>query len=434
MSPAVGTAFDGPGVMSWRPFAVVIVSLIWLGVAPAAAYSVLAHEALVDEVWDDELAPLLRSRFGSLSAEQLRRARAHAYGGSLIQDFGYYPFGSRLFSNLVHYVRSGEFVGVLVDEARDANELAFALGALAHYASDNAGHPGAVNRAVPAVYPKLRERHGDEVLYAHSPARHVMVEFAFDVVQVARGAFRSDVYQDLIGFEVSAPVLARAFERTYGLALTDVIGDLDLAIGTYRHAASKIVPDVTRTAWLEKREEILARSPQAAEADVVFALTSQQYDERYGTTYRKPGVLARIVVAIFKVIPKFGPFRPLAFEPLTPEAERLLLQSFAASRERYRELIRSAGAARLSLVDTDLDTGVPPSPGVNPLADETYADLLDELAKNRFANVPARLRDAINQHFAPAAAAQRPAHRNDRRTVRHLAALNAAAGGAEGRR
>jgi hypothetical protein len=305
--------------------------------------------------------------------------------------------------------------------------LAFALGALAHYASDNTGHPGAVNRAVPAVYPKLRERHGDEVLYAQSPARHVMVEFAFDVVQVARGAFKSDVYQDLIGFEVSAPVLARAFTRTYGLELTDVIGDLDLAIGSYRRAASEIVPDITRTAWMEKRDEILARSPQAVEADVVFALTPQQYDDKYGTTYRKPGLLARIVVAIFKVIPKFGPFRALAFEPLTPESERLLLQSFAASRERYGELLRSVAAGRVSLADTDLDTGAPPARGVNPLADETYDDLLEELARNQFAGVPAELRQAINEHFAPAGGTPPTASRRDRRTASRLAAMNAAA-------
>ena len=407
-----------------RSLLIILLAMLAVGAQPADAYSVLAHEALIDEVWEDQLAPLLRNRFGNLSAEDLRRARAHAYGGSLIQDFGYYPFGSKLFSNLVHYVRSGEFVAALVEEARDANELAFALGALAHYASDNTGHPGAVNRAVPAMYPKLRAQHGNVVLYAQSPARHVMVEFAFDVVQVARGRFKSDVYQELIGFEVAAPVLARAFQRTYGLALTDVIGDLDLAIGTYRRAASEIVPDVTRTAWLEKRDEILAHSPQAVEGDVVFALTPRQYDEKYGTTYRKPGLLARFVVAVFKVRPKFGPFRPLAFEPLTPETERLLLESFAASRERYGELLVSAGAGRLSLTDTDLDTGAPSARGANSLADDTYLDLLEELEKNRFANVPAALRQAINQHFAASGAAPPATGGSDRRTVRRLAALN----------
>ena len=68
----------------------------------------------------------------------------------------------------MHYVRSGDFVEALVREARDVNEYAFALGALAHYTSDTVGHPIAVNRAVPIMYPKLLAMHGPEVL---SPTR-----------------------------------------------------------------------------------------------------------------------------------------------------------------------------------------------------------------------------------------------------------------------
>jgi hypothetical protein len=339
------------------------------------AYSVLAHEALVDGAWDRHLAPLLRSRYPNASAQAIQGARAYAYGGSLIQDLGYYPFGSKFFSNLVHYVRSGDFVQALLTGSRDVNEYAFALGALAHYASDNVGHSRAVNRAVPVVYPKLREKHGDEVLYVHSPTRHVMVEFAFDVVQVARGSFRSDAYQQFIGFEVAGPLLERAFRDTYGLELRNVFGDVELAIGTYRRAASELIPDVTRLAWREKRGEILEANPMLTEDVFVYSMTRQQYEEAYGTRYRRPGLLARIVVAIFKVLPKFGPFKPLAFEPLTPAAERMLLDSFAASGARYAELLKAVASGTLALSNTDLDTGAPPAPGVNPLADETIIEL-----------------------------------------------------------
>jgi hypothetical protein len=345
---------------------------------PTAAYSVLAHEALVDGAWDRQLVPLLRSRYPAASAQDLNAARAYAYGGSLIQDLGYYPFGSKFFSNLVHYVRSGDFVVALLRESSDVNEYAFALGALAHYASDNVGHPRAVNRAVPVVYPKLREKHGDAVLYADSPSRHVMVEFAFDVVQAGRGTFRSDAYQQFIGFEVASALLERAFRNTYGLELRDVFGDVDLAIGTYRRAASELIPDVTRLAWRDKRDEILAANPTITEDEFVFTLTRQAYEKTYGTTYRKPGLLARIVVAIFKVVPKIGPFRPLAFEPLTPEAERMMLDSFAASAARYEELLKAVASGTPALSNTDLDTGAPPAPGVNPLADDTSAELADK--------------------------------------------------------
>jgi hypothetical protein len=386
----------------------------------AAAYSVLAHEALVDTMWQEHVVPALRAKFPRISAEELRRARAYAYGGALIQDFGYYPFGSRFFSNAVHYIRSGDFVQAMLREARTADEYAFALGALAHYASDNMGHPIAVNRVVPIMYPKLRARYGDEVLYAASPARHVMVEFAFDVLQVARGVFKSDVYQELIGFEVAIPSLERAFRATYGLELRDVFGDVELAAGTYRHAASELIPQITRVAWEQKRDEILAATPDVTERDVVYTITRSQYEERYGTKYRKPGLLARFVVTLFRILPKFGPFRPLAFEPLTPETEQMFAESFERSRDRYRTWLAAERSGDLTLGDTDLDTGRPPARGANTLADETFDDLLERLEDAKFASVPPALRETINQHY------KQPQGRDDRKAVKRLAALNAA--------
>ena len=349
--------------------------------SPAAAYSVLAHEAMIDAAWETHLAPLLAQRFPGTPPDALQKARAFAYGGSLIQDLGYYPFGSAFFTNLVHYVLSGAFVESLIRESTDVNELAFALGALAHYTSDNLGHPNATNRAVPILFPDVRADVGPEALYADSPKSHVMTEFAFDVLQIARGTFKSDVYQDLIGFEVAAPVLERAFLATYGMELESVFGDVDLAIGTYRWAASQVVPDVTRVAWEQKRDDILAANPGATQDTVVYAVTRRQFEERFGTTYRKPGFFARLVLAIFRVLPKIGPFKPLAFEPLTPETERMFLDSFDASVAAYRTSLAAVGAGPLMLGDLDLDSGEPPAPGRNSLADETYIELLEELER-----------------------------------------------------
>jgi zinc dependent phospholipase C len=364
----------------------------------SSAYSVLAHEALIDNAWDKQIVPLLTRRFPRASKDELREARAYAYGGSLIQDLGYYPFGSRFFTNLVHYVRSGDFVVALVRNAQTVDEYAFALGALAHYASDNAAHP-TVNHALPVVYPKLRAKYGDTVLFGNSPTRHVMVEFSFDVLQVARGQFKSDAYQDLIGFEVSRDLLERAFHETYGLELKDLFGDVSLAIGTYRKAASEIIPDVTRIAWREKRDEILAATPDVAEHDFVYTMTRQQYDDEFGTTYRKPSFFVRMVVAIFKVIPKFGPFKPLAFEPLTADLEQQFLASFDASCDRYLRLLDTIKDGRLSLSDTDLDTGKPPAHGVNTLADKTYDELLSKLRRKEKGELSPELRRALAEHY-----------------------------------
>src|SRR5262245_4763422 len=196
----------------------------------APGYSVLTHEAIIDSTWNDSIKPIIIRRFPRADPEQLREAHAYAYGGAIIQDMGYYPFGSRFFTDLAHYVRSGDFIESLINESSNLNEYAFAIGALAHYAADNNGHSIGVNRAVPLEYPKLRARYGDEVTYAEDASSHLKTEFGFDVVQVARGNYASDAYHDFIGFKVSKDVLERAFLKTYGLQVKDVFKNLDLAI------------------------------------------------------------------------------------------------------------------------------------------------------------------------------------------------------------
>src|SRR5271165_1996921 len=209
----------------------------------SGAYSVLTHEQIVDLLWDVQIGPMLKARFPAMADQDFKEAHAFAYGGSLVQDMGYYPFGNKYFSDLTHYVRSGDFVVNLVNEASDINEYAFALGALAHYSADNCGHP-TINQAVGLEFPKLRKKYGDVVTYEDNPKAHIRTEFGFDVTQVAKNRYTSDRYHDFIGFEVSKPVLDRAFQDTYGIPLSDVISDEDLAIGTFRRAISTILPEM----------------------------------------------------------------------------------------------------------------------------------------------------------------------------------------------
>ena len=405
-----------------------LLAALLLCARPSAAYSVLAHEATVDSAWDDLIVPLLRQRYRGLTATEIDNARAYAYGGSLIQDLGYYPFGSHLFTNLTHYVRSGDFVEALIRGAQSANELAFALGALAHYVSDNAGHPVAVNRAVPIIYPKLRQKVGDVALYVDSPSRHLMVEFAFDVSQVARGGFTAQALHDRIGFEVAKPLLERAMTEIYGLGLGDVFLDVDLAIGTYRYAVGTTIPEMTRIAWRDKREEIEQRTPGVTQSSFVLAFSRNEYEREFGTKYQKPSPFSRMLAWVVKILPKVGPLRALAFEPLTPEAERLFIESAAASRSRYRASLQALRAGRLDLSNTDFDTGRPPVRGRNRLADETYSALLDKLAEDRFASATPQLRRAIAEHFASRPSPEEQAHlsrKTRERLQRQLAMLNA---------
>src|SRR5215472_14320304 len=201
-------------------------------------YSVLTHEAIIDAAWKDDIEPLLLSRFPCATRKELVEAHAYAYGGAIIQDLGYYPFGSRFFSDLTHYVRSGDFVLALIEESTNLNEYAFALGALSHYAADASGHELATNRAVAILYPGLAVKYGLFVTYQANPSAHMKVEYGFDVDQVAEGNYAPHAYHDFVGFEVSKPVLERAFAKTYSLEMSSVFFSVDLALASYRHAVS----------------------------------------------------------------------------------------------------------------------------------------------------------------------------------------------------
>src|SRR6202049_4871941 len=234
----------------WRLFSIRVVAsllMVLMCSGGSSAYSVLTHEEIVDLVWTDEIRPLLLKRYPDLSEDQIRDAHAYAYGGAVIQDLGYYPFGSTEFSDLVHYVRSGDFVRELLLESQDVNEYAFALGALSHYAADIAGHP-AVNQAVAIEYPKLQAKFGKSVRYAQDKTAHLKTEFGFDTVQVAKNRYASQQYHDFIGFKVSKSLLERVFPIVYGVKLEDVLTHEDLAVGSYRSAISRMIPEMTQVA------------------------------------------------------------------------------------------------------------------------------------------------------------------------------------------
>jgi zinc dependent phospholipase C len=359
------------------------------------SYSVLTHESIIDSVWDESIVKLLRQKFPGATTEDLKKARAFAYGGSIIQDMGYYPFGSHFFTDLVHYVRSGDFIEAMLRDAKDLNEYSFALGVLAHYAADNTGHPDAINRAVPLLYPKLRRKFGNEVTYADDPAAHLKTEFGFDVLQVARGRYISNAYHDFIGFEVSKPVLERAFQDTYGMELKDVFTSLDLALGSYRRSVSSVIPEMTKVAWEIKKDEIQKTTPEITREKFLYSLSRSAYDKEWGKDYRRPGPGTRVLAFFIRVIPKIGPFRALQFRTPTPETEKLFLDSVNGTIRRYRELLDAESRRRPNLPNENLDIGRTASHGAYSGSDKTYERLVDKLARRHFDRMPSELRDNI---------------------------------------
>src|SRR5271157_1516284 len=366
-----------------------------------SGYSVLTHEQIVDLLWDAQIKPLLLQKYPGSSPEDLRAAHAYAYGGSLIQDMGYYPFGNRFFSDLAHYVRSGDFVAALLAEATDVNEYAFALGALSHYASDITGHPF-VNAAVAQEFPKLRTKYGRAVTFEQNPKAHIRTEFGFDVVQVAKQRYTSDSYHDFIGFQVSKPLLERAFRQTYGIELKDVFFNLDLSIGSFRRSISNVIPEMTRVALVLKKDELVKENPTASKRKFLYNLKRSDYEREWGKTYQKPGVGAKILAVLFRLMPKVGPFKALKFQMPSPDTETLYLKSVNNTVDQYGIYLRDLKAGKLSLDNTDFDTGKPTVAGEYALTDEAYAKLLDKLADRKFADMTPALRKNILDFYSTA--------------------------------
>jgi hypothetical protein len=386
--------------VSVRTLVIVITLALALGYpTEIEAYAVLAHEAIVDSVWDASIRPLLLKRFPRATAAEIREAHGYAYGGAIIQDLGYYPHGSFFFSDLTHYVRSGDFVLALLRDSNDLNGYAFALGALAHYAADNDGHPIGTNRAVPILYPKLKKKYGDSVTYEQDKLAHVKTEFGFDVLEVARGRYAPDSYHDFIGFGVSAPLLEQAFQETYGLDLKTVLSNEEEVIGSYRHDVSQLLPKATRVAWSLKKNDIMKDQPGMTKNKFLYNLSRASYQKNWGKQYQKPTFGERLLAFLVRLLPKFGPLKVLQLRTPTPETERMFEASFNATVDRYRELLGQVGAGRLQLPNDNFDTGQVTGPGQYRLNDETHAKLLDGLAKQDFRGASPQVQAELLEFF-----------------------------------
>src|SRR5436853_848645 len=397
-----------PSAMSraWRLFFVHVAALllaVLMCTGDCYAYSVLTHEEIVDLAWTDGIQPLLLQRFPGLSPEQITEAHAYAYGGAVIQDLGYYPFGSREFSNLVHYVRSGDFVRELLLESQDANEYAFALGALSHYASDIAGHP-AVNQAVAIEYPKLRAKFGKSVRYAQDKTAHLKTEFGFDTVQVAKNRYASQQYHDFIGFQVAKSLLERVFPVVYGVELKDVLAHEDLAVGSYRFSVSRLIPQMTQVALQTHKKELMRETPNFAKRKFLYRLSRSDYEKEWGKDYGKPGLGTRILSTLLRYMPKIGPFKGLAFNNPTPQTEDLYIKSINTTVDQYRAFLEQVRNDTLVLPNCDFDTGMPTEAAEYSLTDETYAKLLAQLSERKFNLTSSELRANILDFYSDLAA------------------------------
>lgn len=375
--------------------------LIFLLVSPRplGAYAVLTHEELIDLTWSDSIQPLLLKRFPGLTPAQLREAHAYAYGGCVIQDLGYYPFGKPLFSDLLHYVRTGDFIRSLFRDSRDADDVAFAIGALSHYYGDTIGHPEAVNLAVGKSFPALAAKYGPNVNYAEGTHQHVRAEFAFDINDITKHRLAPERYLNHIGFAVPIPLLTRAFYDTYGLDLAKVLGHSHPNLRGYRYSVRSLLPRVAYAEALLHRSHMPPDVPSAALDQFKQQIVALSAENHWDSYRSHAGIGTHLLAGFIFILPKIGALSDLSVRGPTPSAEQDYVNSLMHTADVLRETLAKATTSD-GLPNKDLDTGYYARPGSYSLEDFTYANLLHEMTRDPASPIPFGIKRDLLAYFA----------------------------------
>jgi hypothetical protein len=389
----------------------VTLSAISFSAVPANAYSVLTHEELIDLAWNGSIRPLLLARFPGATDAQLVEAHAYAYGGCVIQDMGYYPFGKKFFSDLTHYVRSGDFVAWLFRNARTLDEYAFAIGALSHYLGDSIGHLDAINPATAIEFPNLSRKFGPAVTYDESPHGHIRTEFAFDVEEQTRQAFAPPAYLSFIGFHVPRRFLAQAFIDTYGFDVHEVLGQARPALRSYSTSARTFIPAFAEAEVVLHRHQFLPPPDDGAYKIFAERVARTNYDRRWKHAYHGPGFKAHLLAFFVFIVPKVGPAADLAIKIPNHDTEELYLQSVNRTVDSFRSALEKLGSEPKTLIalsNIDLDTGNHVKRGEYRRTDQAYANLLRRLTSNPNRTIPIDVQQNILEFYGPSKAALDP--------------------------
>jgi hypothetical protein len=385
--------------------AVLVATIFFAGTA--TSYSVLTHQELIDLAWNDSIRPLLLAKFPGATEAQLVEAHAYAYGGCAIQDMGYYPFGQQFFSDLTHYVRSGDFVVRLFRNARTIDEYAFAIGALSHYLGDSIGHSEAINPATAIAFPNLGRKFGSKVTYDESPHGHIRTEFAFDIDELANTAFAPPAYLRFIGLKVPAKFLEQAFVNTYGFDIHEILGRAHPALRSYRTSVRSFIPSFAEAEVVLHRHQFPPHPDDEAYRIFAERVARTNYERRWKHTYRGPGFKAHLLAVLVFIVPKLGGAADLAIKIPTPETQEWYLRSVNHTVDVFHKLLDKLAANEpLALADVDLDTGERVKREDYPRSDKTYSGLLERLTSNPSRTIPEDLkRDIVGNYEASGTAA-----------------------------
>ncbi|RXH55242.1 zinc dependent phospholipase C family protein [Granulicella sibirica] len=385
--------------MPLRAFLASVIAFAVLAI-PARPYSVQTHQQIIDLVWLQSIQPLLLSQYPGLTPKQLQEAHAYAYGGSAIQDLGYYPFGNAFFSNLTHYVRSGDFVLALIRDARNANELAFAVGALSHYLGDTYGHSECVNPSVATVFPSLAKKYGPMVTYEENEHAHVRTEFAFDINEISKRHFAPLAYLRHVGLEIPTRLLNRAFFETYGLDAVSVVGHRRPVLRSYRFAVRSFLPRIAYAESILHRHSFPPDDPNPQYSTLAADLAQASIDNHWEEYRHRPGIGTYSLAGLIFLLPKVGPLNLLAIRGPVPSTEELYVASVNDTVTKLRGHLQDFDALSHDVPNRDLDTGLDVRPGSYRLTDQTYATLLRDVTADPTRPVPPILKHDLIAYYA----------------------------------
>jgi len=257
--------------------------------------------------------------------------------GCLGPDMGMFPGGESLFSDLAHYVRSGELARAMIRCATSDTSRAFAWGWATHVLADALIHPF-INVAAGDV------RGRETLTYADDPGLHLVVEIGADGRYFERWKQLAPPKLTPIPADVAQHV-ASAFDAVYGKIIT------------LRQVSNSL------KAWSRWHRVAI---------DVSEAASAKLYGGRGGELGLRG--LARLLVKSStglcfrrsRLYALTHPLRP------SPRAESFIETAITEFSERFREHERDTLA---SLPNYNLDTGEVEDVVSYPLAVSTLAKL-----------------------------------------------------------
>jgi hypothetical protein len=194
--------------------------------------------------------------------------------------------------------------------------------------------------------------------------------------------------------------LRKAFFETYGLNLPDIIGSKETSIRVYRYAVRRFLPNIARAETILHKKNFPPETPSPDLDELNKDLLQASADNNWDAYRKNPGFRSHLYAGWLYILPKVGTLKLLAIKGPTPQTEDLYIKSMNRSIKSLRFVLTHFDNVERYIPNRDLDTGLVIKPGGYPLADRTYAKLLDMITQHPDKVVPNQLKHDLLGYYA----------------------------------